>query len=560
MEMQTQGLNYGNPAYLNFTGEMTISFWMRMTNYTSGVLNYILGKGDGTTGWAIGINKNYSICGTRQGALFMAPGGGATGLCSKDEIDLNQWNHIAVTFDGTSETILYVNGEVQSIDTTNPILYATAQPLKLFKRANDFGPIPAVLDELGIWNAKLNFDEIETIYHFQKAQHAVAFESRVINSWAPATMWQSLNVNTPFAYFKEITGDVNGDTIADSEDFDQYSSMSNTSSQGLVGLWHLNATAATAGGNNDVLDYSGNDVHLEGNSGVTYDLFGPFKRSVEFSTAGSGHLTANDTSKLAFDSADAFSASVWVKGNLGASGAMVAKMVPGSPYTGWDFMVKADGTIVSHLISDWTAVPKDAIKHTGTINIMDGKWHHVVMTYDGSQSATGHKLYVDGVQDTAAVPDEDNLTGSIIDLSTYFSIGSRSGGLNYFDGSIDEVSVWDRELSSADVLNLYARNLNRVFYQVRSCDDINCDLEKWMGPDGTENTYYSELYNRKIAGSYNPVGPVQITAPSFEFADFVAPLNNQYFQYRFFLQTDDDRGLCSGNICVPAVDKVEAVK
>ncbi len=77
-----------------------------------------------------------------------------------------------------------------------------------------------------------------------------------------------------------------------------------------------------------------------------------------------------------------------------------------------------------------------------------GAWHYIVYTYDG----TTNRIYVDGVQTGAStnVPD--------IGATQYADIASWSGG-ELFNGSIDDVRIYNRALSAAEVKQLY--NLGR---------------------------------------------------------------------------------------------------
>lgn len=74
-------------------------------------------------------------------------------------------------------------------------------------------------------------------------------------------------------------------------------------------------------------------------------------------------------------------------------------------------------------------------------NVIDGKWHHVAATYDG----TNFRLYIDGKLD-AETPNNkkpDNAT-------TVVTIGSWVGG-GFLKGSIDEVALYNHALSAADL-------------------------------------------------------------------------------------------------------------
>jgi len=86
----------------------------------------------------------------------------------------------------------------------------------------------------------------------------------------------------------------------------------------------------------------------------------------------------------------------------------------------------------------------DRISSTTSIN--DGSWHHVVGINDG----TDLKVYIDGELET--LPG----AGGIIDnKSADLWIGARSDLTRHFNGSIDDVRIFDKALSGDEVTDLY---------------------------------------------------------------------------------------------------------
>ena len=85
---------------------------------------------------------------------------------------------------------------------------------------------------------------------------------------------------------------------------------------------------------------------------------------------------------------------------------------------------------------------------TGTRNVNDGNWHHVAAVYDG----TNILLYVDGTLDKSA-----SSSGSIVQNSDPVYLGANPEALHqyYFNGSIDEVSIYDRPLKPVEIMNIY---------------------------------------------------------------------------------------------------------
>jgi hypothetical protein len=78
----------------------------------------------------------------------------------------------------------------------------------------------------------------------------------------------------------------------------------------------------------------------------------------------------------------------------------------------------------------------------------DGLWHHIVVTWDSAGDLLS--LYLDGVlQDT-----NDSLP-TITGTAVTSSLGNNASGGQYFLGSIDEVSLFNVELTASQVTTLY---------------------------------------------------------------------------------------------------------
>jgi len=88
-----------------------------------------------------------------------------------------------------------------------------------------------------------------------------------------------------------------------------------------------------------------------------------------------------------------------------------------------------------------------------TVDTYTTGMQHFVFTYDGSKSASGMKIYRNGVLQTVSILD-DTLTGSI-STSAKFSLGRDLAGLGWYQGIIDEIPVFGRELTLYDAVELY---------------------------------------------------------------------------------------------------------
>src|SRR5690606_6466971 len=123
--------------------------------------------------------------------------------------------------------------------------------------------------------------------------------------------------------------------------------------------------------------------------------------------------------------------------------------------TGWSssfdrhIYMSDQGELYFGTYGDWTY---KTVHAAGKYN--DGEWHHAVATFSSSAMA----LYVDGVLQESI---SDALSAH--QFTGFWRIGGDSMGGGwpgtpthpFFEGSVDEVMVFDRELSAAEVKQLY---------------------------------------------------------------------------------------------------------
>jgi len=102
----------------------------------------------------------------------------------------------------------------------------------------------------------------------------------------------------------------------------------------------------------------------------------------------------------------------------------------------------------------------NAIYATSPSSYSDGKWHYVVVTYDGSAI----NLYLDGIQVAAKSSSGSPDSGG----EEPIRMGANSQTLNeFFIGNVDEIRVWKSALSAQQVIDAYNGNFNtkdQVFY------------------------------------------------------------------------------------------------
>ncbi|PHR73260.1 MAG: hypothetical protein COA67_03605 [Lutibacter sp.] len=129
-----------------------------------------------------------------------------------------------------------------------------------------------------------------------------------------------------------------------------------------------------------------------------------------------------------------FTISAWINKDAN-DGSIVSKRNDGATLTsGYDFSINSSGDLVMAWINAGTR------SITSSIPIPSDIWHHVAVIYDGTDA----KLYIDGIEDTAAVA---TTLATPLNTTNDFRIATGGTAASYFDGNIDEVRVFDVALT-----------------------------------------------------------------------------------------------------------------
>ncbi|MFQ6036444.1 MAG: LamG domain-containing protein, partial [Sedimentisphaerales bacterium] len=133
----------------------------------------------------------------------------------------------------------------------------------------------------------------------------------------------------------------------------------------------------------------------------------------------------------------AMTVAAWIKPNSLAKWEAIASRGYAWRLKGWE-----DGKVAFQVMNT------NPTRVVGTKDVNDGAWHHVAATYDGTE----YNLYVDGRLDASV-----SATGAIKPGTAYYGcIGAfykKAHGAPrwFFDGLIDDVRIYDRVLSEAEI-------------------------------------------------------------------------------------------------------------
>lgn len=165
-----------------------------------------------------------------------------------------------------------------------------------------------------------------------------------------------------------------------------------------------------------------------------------------------------------FERTDPFSLECWFKTSvIGGLNHLLAKMENAGNFRGWGLRVNI-GT-VEVILSSIFGGPGQSILRVRTINTFnDGVWHHLVVTYLGNSLATGIQIYVDNISQPL-VTVVDNLTSTITNAIN-LKFAAREGGAYAYTGDLDEIVIWTKELTQAEVTYRYNSGNGRENFEI----------------------------------------------------------------------------------------------
>lgn len=160
----------------------------------------------------------------------------------------------------------------------------------------------------------------------------------------------------------------------------------------------------------------------------------------------------------AFGRTSAFSLALWVKPSQHGPRSVVlhrSRAAEDSAFRGYS-LVLDNGRPVFSLVHFW---PGNAVQLRVQKPIPLNEWTHLTATYDGSSKAAGVRLYVNGANVEAEVV-RDRLTRDIVHRgewgdydagSVRLALGARFRDVGFLGGAVDELQVFDRDLSPVEV-------------------------------------------------------------------------------------------------------------
>jgi parallel beta-helix repeat protein len=495
---------------LNFTGAITVDVWVNPKNNTGKQwarfvtapdnfnMPYALSLGGEKTRVQFGYKLNGVNYRNRTG----------TGLLTE-----GNWHHVVGVGYGNGTIKIYVDGIERSLTTVENITYISGTGVYLGNRQDyhDQARFNGTIDEVRIWNRALSPEEIKASYNsglYRLYHNFTNLEDNDYDYYAYSiddigyvnkTGTRTVTVNTkPIITWEKPTP---GDDTTTNNDWvylnTTVTSIRNTSSfldwnYSLVGYWAMDWYNATGIFDNSTWNNFGTFQNGINPDNITDGKYG---RGLEFDGT---YVSAQEQTNL--DGFNEITISVWVKPNQdyaglkdnGWYGGFWKKS--GSYSIGWQGWT--DGLTASFYNTSGARFYRD----TG-IDLYADIWYHVVITFDFQTI----KYYIDGEYVDGGLSGGNNF-GAMQDNSNPVNIGL--GYSTYFNGTIDEVQIYNRALSPEEIKASYNSGLYRLYHNFTNLEDNDYD-------------YYA--YSIDTVGYVNKTGTRTVTVdtvyPQIEFVN-----------------------------------------
>jgi len=209
------------------------------------------------------------------------------------------------------------------------------------------------------------------------------------------------------------------------------------------------------------IPFDGNPIeNVSGVTGAVYratyaaDHHGNAGRAMYFNSADSATVDFGALPLASFDSTNQFTISCWVKvaDTIGSIAVLSKRGVTGP----WEYAIDNQFNHNGFILDNWTPNGITSVYGTDPLNAMavitPGQWQHLAYVGDG----TSLKVYVNGILQAGS--DAHNAYYTFAPTAAHLVIGNGGGyGRNYyFNGCIDDIKMFNRALSAANIQTLAA--------------------------------------------------------------------------------------------------------
>jgi uncharacterized repeat protein (TIGR01451 family) len=440
------------------TAARSLCTWLT-TNQTTSGFRFAVSYGNPS-------NTNAMFIGQNGADLY--GGGWADDLVVSNFLITGEWNHVCLTYDGTTAK-LYTNGELKTSAAktwtlTNTIGY-------IGRQLNHSEHWKGSLDDTRIYNRALSANEVKRLAGQVSQSEYVQYNIEYLNQSADVALGYEIVDEIPLGTCYKVDSIENNmplgtQVLYSTDDVPTFSTISpyipqsngdgvdcnitafkitpQSFNSGLIGYWKMNEIAANkcTGGVNDSCDTSAkkNDMAWDANAPVI--AAGKYGNGLDFETSSSQSMSIADNSVLS--QTGSITLSAWIRPESIVSSGIIAKDIGSSPNRGYYLSIQGSKLRFAISPTGTSVTYRDS-----TSNITNGTWSHVTGIYNNAAGTID--LYINGVLDNGTLT--GSITSSIYDNTSPTRIGYNPAN-GYFDGIIDEARIYNRALGANEINQL----------------------------------------------------------------------------------------------------------
>lgn len=246
-------------------------------------------------------------------------------------------------------------------------------------------------------------------------------------------------------------------------------------SQGLVAHYPLNGNASDSSGNGN--DGTLNGVSFASNNTITFAQF-----------TSPSYINIPDNSTFDFSNATGVTIAAWVRQEQSTSGYILIKMgLGGSSDDEYSLSINETGNVDGAFNSPTTF---KVIQSRSSIVL--NTWNHIVLIWNKADSKI--TFYINGVMDTTV----NSSVTSINNTTEPIRIGKPQQNANSFIGSIDDLRIYNRALTTSEIMILYDNyHQNETNWRMQIVAQIGnaIDEENYAGVADSATEGYDPIYD-----------------------------------------------------------------
>ena len=411
-------VSVGNTVTQNLAkGSFTAWVYPADLSSTCGIRNfaYIIGEGGDVYHRELGIRVN----GDGSGWAVVQNSMGIKVLFPEDTFVVGSWHHVAFTWDGYYWRI-YVNA-VEKGNVASSAGTSSTSRTTLIGKGWDGCTWDGIIDDVRIYDRALSAVEIEELYLGEELE-LVGLEIAGPDEVAEDSQTQYSAIalydnNSTADVTDEAVWSVEPNVIADIE-------------AGLLTtekIFQPEAVTITA-------QYSEDGNTFDANKAISVFAICPSGSALEFD--GVNDYVDCGTGP-AITGTGPFSASAWVKTDAAKGQKIVGQRSETTGNGSYGASILADGRVQMHTYNGGYG-----LLFQSSVTVNDGLWHHVTVVRTNS---TDGEIYVDG-----SLSGTDSGPAKSLNYVPV-SIGRGFTGPFYFDGTMDDVRIYDRALSAEEI-------------------------------------------------------------------------------------------------------------